>query len=55
MARGDENRSDAELIRAVRAGEVEAYGGLVDRHLPGVYAVVVRLLAHAADAEDVTA
>lgn len=54
MAAKQDNRSDGELVRVVRAGEREAYAVLVDRYLSDVYSVVVRVVGHAADAEDVT-
>jgi len=45
--------SDAELARAVGEGRTEAYDLLVDRHLKSVYAVAVRIVHDAAEAEDV--
>ncbi len=43
---------DADLVRAARAGEAEAFGVLVDRYLGDVYAVAVRIVCHRAEAED---
>lgn len=54
VAGNQENPSDADLVRTVRAGNRTAYGVLVDRHLPSVYAVVARIVCNAADAEDLT-
>ncbi len=48
-----DNPSDADLVRAVGEGDRAAFGVLVDRHLAGVYAVALRLLRNAAEAEDV--
>jgi len=48
-------RSDAELLAAVRAGEVEAYGALYNRHAVAALAVARRYTDSVADAEDVVA
>lgn len=46
--------TDLELVEAVGRGDRRAYGTLVDRHLKSVYAVALRVLGHASDAEDVS-
>ncbi|MDX9972281.1 MAG: sigma-70 family RNA polymerase sigma factor [FCB group bacterium] len=43
---------DSELIAAVRAGDREAYGVLVERHRASVYALCRRMAGNAPDAED---
>lgn len=45
---------DAVLMRQVASGSVEAFAILVDRHSPALYRVAMRMLADAAEAEDVT-
>ncbi len=52
MPKTPDSPSDADLVRAVRAGDRQAYGRLVDRHLAQVYAVAVRIVGNTADAED---
>ncbi|MEW2548956.1 sigma-70 family RNA polymerase sigma factor [Streptomyces sp. NPDC047002] len=47
-----ENPSDAELLRAARAGEMPALGALLERHRAGMRAVALSLLGHGPDAED---
>ncbi len=47
-------RSDARQVRQVLSGQSEAFGPLVDRYLPAVYAVSYAYLGNHADAEDVT-
>lgn len=49
-----DNTSDVDLVRAVCAGDREAYGALVDRHLKSVYAVAVRIVCDASAAQDVS-
>lgn len=44
---------DAELVRRVLAGEVEAYGALVERYRPRCARFAVHMLGDAADAEEV--
>lgn len=46
--------SDLELVDAVRRGDHQAYGTLVDRHLKSVYSVALRILCQASDAEDIS-
>jgi RNA polymerase sigma-70 factor, ECF subfamily len=46
--------TDLELVEAVRKGDSQAYGTLVDRHLRSVYGVALRILGNAADADDVS-
>lgn len=44
--------SDAELVERVRAGEVESYRFLVERHYPDCLRYASRMLGNAADAEE---
>lgn len=44
--------TDAELVRRVRIGDLEAFDTLVDRHIDSAYAAALALLANPADAED---
>ena len=53
MASQEPKPSDAELVRAVRSGDREAYGRLADRYLGSVYAAAIRITCNAAAAEDV--
>jgi RNA polymerase sigma-70 factor, ECF subfamily len=46
--------SDAELVAATRAGQIEAYGILVQRHQRRMYLALLRLCRDAAMAEDVS-
>ncbi|MDR3068829.1 MAG: sigma-70 family RNA polymerase sigma factor [Cellulomonas sp.] len=48
-------RSDAELLAAVRTGDGEAFGALYDRHAVAALAVARRYTNSDADAEDVVA
>ena len=45
--------TDWELARRARAGDDSAFHALVDRHAQALYALAVRLVGNAADAEDV--
>ena len=45
---------DQEAIRAVRAGDREAFRRLVDRHSGSVFNLAYRMTGNAADAEDLT-
>jgi RNA polymerase sigma-70 factor (ECF subfamily) len=45
---------DQEAIRAVRAGDKEAFRRLVDRHSGSVFNLAYRMTGNAADAEDLT-
>ena len=49
----DENGEETGLLARVAAGEGEAFRGLVDRHLPTVWAIARRMLRDDAEAEDV--
>ena len=53
MSRGATERSDAELVAAVVAGDERALGELYDRHAPSIYRVAFRLLGDRGQAEDV--
>lgn len=44
---------DARLIERVRAGDAEAYGELVRRHMRRAFSIAYRILEHREDAEDV--
>lgn len=44
---------DGHLIARATSGDREAFDGLVERHLPRVWAVVWRILRHREDTEDV--
>lgn len=44
--------SEAELVRAVKAGEEEAFDRLVREYLDGAHAVALGILRHRQDAED---
>lgn len=46
--------SDPELVRRTRAGEVQAFGGLVQRYQQSVFGVCYRLLGERTEAEDLT-
>ena len=46
--------SDADLVRQARAGQVEAFEALVNRHERLVYSLALRILRQDQDAEDVT-
>jgi len=48
-----DQRSDTELVRAVRAGDRSAYADLVRRHYKGVFLVCLGVLGNTHDAEDV--
>lgn len=43
---------DSALVERVRAGDVAAFDGLVERHMKRAFAVAYRLLGHRQDAED---
>ena len=43
---------DSALVERVRAGDVDAYDQLVQRHMKRAFAVAYRLLGHREDAED---
>ena len=47
-----DQRSDTELVRAVRAGDRSAYADLVRRHYKGVFLVCLGVLGNTHDAED---
>ena len=46
--------TDGELLRAVKAGQVEGLGVLYDRYARLVYGIAFKILANAEEAEDVT-
>jgi RNA polymerase sigma-70 factor (ECF subfamily) len=46
--------ADAAAIAAVRAGEPDAFGPLVARHLPRLHGLLRRFFASAADVDDLT-
>ena len=46
--------SDAELVRRAKAGELDAFEALINRHERRVYSLALRMLRHEQDAEDVT-
>ncbi len=48
-----DNLTDTDLVRATCAGDRDAYGALVGRHLSSVYAAAVRVVCDRAAAEDV--
>ena len=48
----DDHQADFSAVRAVLAGDRQAFGVLVDRHLPSVVGVVSRIVCNRADAED---
>jgi RNA polymerase sigma-70 factor (ECF subfamily) len=53
LLRDDTERDDElALLERVRAGDREAFGQLVDHHLPRALSVAMRLLRHRQDAED---
>jgi len=49
-----DDRTDSALVQAVMEGDRQAFGGLVDRHLPAVVAIVSRIVCNRADAEDLS-
>ncbi len=53
MPKSHDNLTDADLVRAVGSGDRDAYAALVDRHLPGVHAVAMRVTCDAAAAQDI--
>jgi RNA polymerase sigma-70 factor (ECF subfamily) len=46
--------TDTELVRRARAGELDAFEALTNRHVQRVYSLALRMLRHEQDAEDVT-
>ena len=48
------NLSDAELFRALKAGQISALGTLYDRHAALVYGLALKVLSAPAEAEDLT-
>jgi RNA polymerase sigma-70 factor (ECF subfamily) len=52
MTQGDQ-RSDAEVVRAVLAGDTEAFGLIVDRYERRIFNLAYRMVGNRADAEDV--
>jgi RNA polymerase sigma-70 factor (ECF subfamily) len=47
-------QTDADLWRALKAGQTRALGTLYDRHGGLVYGIALKVLAHAQEAEDLT-
>lgn len=47
-------QTDAELVRALKAGQPSALGILYDRHTNLVYRLALRILANPQEAEDLT-
>ena len=47
-------QTDAELFRALKAGEPSALGVIYDRYASLVYRLALRILAHPQEAEDLT-
>ncbi|HAU37638.1 MAG TPA: RNA polymerase subunit sigma-24 [Phycisphaerales bacterium] len=45
-------RTDLELVREARHGDMDAFHGLVDRYASYLYGLAVSLIGNAADAED---
>jgi RNA polymerase sigma-70 factor, ECF subfamily len=55
LARPDKSaKSDRDLVDAARAGDVSAYGVLVERYQRRIYGLAAHMLKSAADADDVT-
>ena len=50
----EDQRSDAEVVRDVLAGDTEAFGLLVDRHERRVFNLVCRMVGNRTDAEDLS-
>lgn len=48
-----DQRSDTDLVRAVRGGDRSAYAALVRKHYKGVFLVCLGVLGNTHDAEDV--
>lgn len=48
----DDARADAELVHAARAGNVAAFGALLERHRAALYATALSLLGDPTDARD---
>src|SRR5512137_3184107 len=46
--------SDSELVARAKAGELDAFEALTNRHEQRVYSLAFRMLRHEQDAEDVT-
>jgi len=46
--------TDAELVRRAKAGGLDAFETLANRHEQRVYSLALRMLRHEQDAEDVT-
>jgi len=52
LSTGDALHLERELLTRVQNGEREAFGQVVERHLPRAMALAMRLLRHREDAED---
>lgn len=48
------NRTDAELVRAAKTGDLAAFDELITRHERQIYSLAYRILQNPPDAEDVT-
>jgi RNA polymerase sigma-70 factor (ECF subfamily) len=48
-----QKRSDEELLRRIAAGDRSAFAAFYDRHVPRVFALVLRQLGQHGDADDV--
>ena len=48
------HQSDAELFRALKAGQISALGTLYDRHAALVYGLALKMLSAPPEAEDLT-
>ena len=46
------DQEDGELVRRAKGGDAEAFGGLVERHMRGVYALAYSFTQNHADADD---
>lgn len=46
--------TDGELVRRAKAGELEAFEQLTERHERQIYTLALRMLRHEHDAEDIT-
>jgi RNA polymerase sigma-70 factor, ECF subfamily len=54
VPQAQDERGDRELVRAARAGDLEAFEALVSRHERRIYALARRITGSEEDAQDVT-
>ncbi len=54
LARNGSPGDDARLVRRAKAGELQAFEELANRHAQRIYNLALRILVHRQDAEDVT-